>query len=824
MSTQSDKKSYSGLIILTLSALLIYLLVMAVNQLNALLDPYTGPGFLPKLIVVAFPFLLAVSLYFALRILFQIRRTPTIRVLIFSGFILFGFSILHRAVRYYYDTEIYLLVGTSFDNQSKINWLGGLAAVLVFVGFVCDYILKRLDHTQNQERKNLANQITEAKKQNVLYQSMIDRFEALKIRINERNKLREDYLYIDEGVLDDYGFKLELKDLFSSTLILGATGSGKTSASGMLISRYLLNQKMGGLILTYKTGEADDWKNRLKAVGYDEEDIVIFSHDTGHQCDFLRYELTRPSVNAGDVTNLVDILKTIGRLAAIGDVSNKSDGGDDSYWETSALNLVRHIIAFIKISTDDVRFDVIGKIMNDLENGVVENLSVEDRRRSVLCLIHSGMTFGKTKKINGELFRAYENAHPTKNVVGRKLTPSEARDFMNSWNELSVIFPSLNDRTRSSILKRIDAMLSPIASGKMADMFASGENTIYPEDTFKGKIIILDLSLQAYGMLGKVAQGVWKYLFQKAVERRSEDDEQPVFLWVDEAHYFLNELDQRFLTTVRSKKCVTVFLTQNISNFITAIDENPTKAMLGNFKTQIFHRNDSYDTNEYSADLIGKYWHRQINEGVSDSTSESSSTSRSESTSLGTSTSHASSITDSKAYGRTGGTIGHLFMPPEVTNYYSSRATLSLTTGTSESLTTGSSETTGTSTSHSESYSNSKSTSSGFTEIREYLIQPDEFKRLNDNYGDIEGMVYFAGKDLGNNKPYKRALFDPLDRSDEEQLEIASKELEKQGLVVATSKVECEELTLKIETNEKKIVELEQQRQKIPALYDQLQI
>jgi hypothetical protein len=81
---------------------------------------------------------------------------------------------------------------------------------------------------------------------------------------------------------------------------------------------------------------------------------------------------------------------------------------------------------------------------------------------------------------------------------------------------------------------------------------------------------------------------------------------------VDEAQLFLSEYDQIFQTTARSSVAATVFLSQNISNYYTAIGgkspQAKTDSLLGNLSTKIFHANNDTVTNEWAAKTIGQAW------------------------------------------------------------------------------------------------------------------------------------------------------------------------------------------------------------------------
>ena len=85
----------------------------------------------------------------------------------------------------------------------------------------------------------------------------------------------------------------------------------------------------------------------------------------------------------------------------------------------------------------------------------------------------------------------------------------------------------------------------------------------------EGKIIIVDMPIMEWKAVGKLAQGLFKYMFQRAIERRSmKAHSRPVFIWADEAQYFLNRNDMMFLTTARSSGCATVSLCRNAAGTV----------------------------------------------------------------------------------------------------------------------------------------------------------------------------------------------------------------------------------------------------------------
>jgi len=85
--------------------------------------------------------------------------------------------------------------------------------------------------------------------------------------------------------------------------------------------------------------------------------------------------------------------------------------------------------------------------------------------------------------------------------------------------------------------------------------------------------------------------------------------EVPVFLWADEAQNFITTADKAFQEACRSSVCATVFLTQNINNYIAAFQQNAEAqayGLLAGLGTKIFHRNGDPKTNAFAAETIAK--------------------------------------------------------------------------------------------------------------------------------------------------------------------------------------------------------------------------
>jgi hypothetical protein len=92
-------------------------------------------------------------------------------------------------------------------------------------------------------------------------------------------------------------------------------------------------------------------------------------------------------------------------------------------------------------------------------------------------------------------------------------------------------------------------LVRPFITRPLRKLFSTDTN-VTPEDTFKGKVIIVDLPVQEFFLAGRVANLAWKYCFQRAVLGRMQPTDgnylRPVFLWVDEAQNFITEFDAAY--------------------------------------------------------------------------------------------------------------------------------------------------------------------------------------------------------------------------------------------------------------------------------------
>lgn len=376
-----------------------------------------------------------------------------------------------------------------------------------------------------------------------------------------------------------------VRDAVEGTLVTGATGSGKTSGSGRLIAGAFLARGFGGLVLTAKAEERKLWESYCDEAGR-RKDLIVFGAGAEHRFNFLDYELTRQGEGAGLTENIVNLFSTVLEIASRGNGSSGRGRDEEGYFRRAGRQLTRNAVDLLSLARGRVTVPDLYKVVISAPTSMEQVMSAAWRDRS-LC------------------FACFQEAKE------RAATPRAKYDLDVTGEFFFMEWPQLADRTRTSILSTFTSMADVLMRGLLRELFCE-DTTISPDAIGSGKILVIDLPVKEFADVGLFAQVLWKNAFQRAVERREGGPRTcPVFLWADEAQYFITSGDQQFQTTCRSSRVATVLLTQNVSNVYAALGgEEAGKAqadsLFANLNTKIMHSNGDPVTNEWAASLIGK--------------------------------------------------------------------------------------------------------------------------------------------------------------------------------------------------------------------------
>lgn len=374
-----------------------------------------------------------------------------------------------------------------------------------------------------------------------------------------------------------------LDDACRGVQVWGMTGGGKSSGSGQRLALSYLRHRFGGLVLCAKPGEADTWREYCRRAGR-SKDLIVFSPSAPWRFNFLDAEVARPGAGAGLTENVLQLFLTVAEIAARG-----AGGGegreDEGYWRRSLQQLLRNAIDLLVIATGRVSVPDLYRVVVSAPVSPAEAADAAWRKAS-FCWTCLAAADAKAK------------------------TGYQAHDFPLVADYFLLEFPALSDKTRSVVVSTFTSMIDVLNRGVLRELFGTTTN-VTPDDCLRGKIIVVDLPVKEFAEVGQFAAVLWKYLFQRAVERRDvRKNPRPCFLFADESHLFTTSFDALFQTTARSARCCTVYLTQNLNNYRAAYKgpagEATAKSLLGNLTTNVVHALADSDTATFIADLIGR--------------------------------------------------------------------------------------------------------------------------------------------------------------------------------------------------------------------------
>jgi TraM recognition site of TraD and TraG len=478
-----------------------------------------------------------------------------------------------------------------------------------------------------------------------------------------------------------------VRDAVQGALILGGIGSGKTSGSGKALASAYLRAGMGGLVLVAKPEEAALWRQYCAKNGRSSS-LVVFDGSTPG-INFISYELARQGAQG-----LGSVIECIVRMFEIANAASPMPGkASDSFWIDTTRQMLRACVPVIFAATGTVRIKDILRFVRSAPTSPDQMSDPEWQRQSFLCAMFTEAAL-RLDDETGERAVSY---------------------WRNDW-------AMLDPKTRGNILISLTTALDRFNSGLLRQAFCSG-TTIAPELCFHGAIILMDMPALTRNEDGIIAQQLFKYLWQRAVLARNALDprqrERPVFLWADEAQYFLNSYDAEFLSTCRGSRACTVFLSQSLPTFYAKMGgENARDRvhhLLGNFATRIWHNNACAETNEWASRTIGRTLHRRGTFNESEGTSSNTGLNMGDGTNYGTNSGSGNSFTYNSGNGGGG----------------SWSAGFSRNHGTSQ----GGSDNRGRNRGH----GTSEGTSRGYSEQMDHLIEPATFSRSLRTGGPANG-------------------------------------------------------------------------------------
>lgn len=372
-----------------------------------------------------------------------------------------------------------------------------------------------------------------------------------------------------------------LRDACAGVHIFGGIGSGKTSGSGKTLAGAYLRAGMGGVVLCAKPEEVETWLAYAKAHGRSKS-VLVFDEHQGF--NFIEYELARHGLKG--VSNVTECLM---RVLEAADHATGAGGGSssDPFWAQSTRQVLNYAIPVLYAAHGQATIPMLIEFVTSAATKPEQYADTAWCERSL----------------------AAKSLRKCAEVPAVPIDRTAQEGLLRYWFQEYTAIP---EKTRGNIVISLSAKLDRFRHGRLASSFC-GATTLVPEMTFHGAIILMAMPALTWNEDGIIGQQLFKFMWQRAVESRNglapKHRERPVFLWADEAQYFVSVKDDEFLSTCRGSKACVVFLSQTLPSYYARLGKDKTDAadgLVGKFMTQVFHQNACNRTNSFASQLIGR--------------------------------------------------------------------------------------------------------------------------------------------------------------------------------------------------------------------------
>lgn len=374
---------------------------------------------------------------------------------------------------------------------------------------------------------------------------------------------------------------LRWKSLEAGVLVVGGTGSGKSTSSlshlfmelaELPVFRKGFKTKTGFLCFTVKQSEADRIEMLCRKVGRDN-DVIRVKPGSGIGLDPVRYEMNSPG---GSPESAASMLKWL--------VSIDQKGTDsDPFWPAFAYRIMHTALILLHLANRSATLRSLKQFIHGLPNGPEQVKSIEWEKGFVADTIR---TAEQNIRSDGDL-----------------------DDFTNALDQITISWPNTPSKTRGSVLPIIENILGKLLTGPVGEL--TRHHDPIPEWVASGKIVLLDYPLLTFREPARYAQILIKVLFDRFILRRPPNTGNYVVRWCDEgANFLVPDHDVLTQSVAREHRLISVLAIQDLQTARSLIGggDRATQQLdgiLANHALKVLHANTCQVTNQSFADLIG---------------------------------------------------------------------------------------------------------------------------------------------------------------------------------------------------------------------------
>jgi type IV secretory pathway TraG/TraD family ATPase VirD4 len=359
--------------------------------------------------------------------------------------------------------------------------------------------------------------------------------------------------------------KLQIPVDFKHCIILGETGSGKTSS---VINPLLLD--------------------RMKR----NHGILIFDFKGNYH-----YVVKTLAKQEGKLSNIIELGKIYGSYAniiedlpleAVSKILRNllNHRKDDKFWEDSAVELAKSILGIIYY-------------MNELTNN---NCKYKYNFKTLIEIAKNAKNIKKFKKeiikFANDFFKKSYNSYEL-NLINLLLEEYESLDSIADDDTLEKM---IEDNEKNPLNSVIISLINPITSLKK-DIVNINEINIL-EELNKGKIIIASLNDFDENVLNAIVESIFYQIYYFKID----NPDSKISIFMDEAQKIINNNFELPLDVLREYKVEVILATQSIANLKEKVDHNKIDALLANLVHKIYLNGKDKEVPKYEAFYNEKYY------------------------------------------------------------------------------------------------------------------------------------------------------------------------------------------------------------------------
>lgn len=373
------------------------------------------------------------------------------------------------------------------------------------------------------------------------------------------------------------GDGLSTRDLAASVLVIGDSGSGKTSGLLSSLAGSALSANASLVITCVKPEDAA--RGLALATRFGRRARIISLVDD--RFNPLAHE---QSIFTNDPTGLVERL-TDQLLLPLRRQRREGSGGDP-FWAADGARFVRHLVTIFVAAGIPLTYKLIYDTLLNLPT-CEEDLGDEGWQRS--CAAYDALV---------------KAARRTDLLSWQQTDLDAAAGF------LFRTAPNMPDRTRQSTVSTLAAALDPFVRGAIGQAINSDASTWDPAEVVDSPgVVIFDMPVQTAGSAAMTVQRMLLSAVQKAVLRRSNPTH-PVMLLCDEYQEIMDQDDDpAFMRTARDRLGMMVIATQCVGNIRSARasssdPRSAAEAILGLPAVKFFGATTDPETMRYASEVF----------------------------------------------------------------------------------------------------------------------------------------------------------------------------------------------------------------------------